>query len=254
MSKPGIYRQEMTWEKDFTTMPNAWIRDERISFKAKGLLQYLLSHNIGYGLTIAQIERQTKDGTASIRSALDELVDAGYLTTEHTKDVRGYNSGLRYELLNPECENPSLENPSLENPSLENRTAYKKTNIKENNNKENKDIRTNARIEREFESFYNLYPRKVARGRAKAAYVKALKRTDPETLIAGLQNWVDKTQITDKRFIPHPDAWLNADRWLDEDFTTIIDKHKPLDKEAERAAQLARMLERERLEDEQNAT
>jgi hypothetical protein len=46
----------------FTQVRNAWLRDERISYKAKGLLAYLSSHAEGYRLSQAQIVRQGTDG------------------------------------------------------------------------------------------------------------------------------------------------------------------------------------------------
>jgi hypothetical protein len=253
MNAAGIYRQEMTWERDFTVMPNAWIRDERISFKAKGLLQYLLSHTVGYGLTIGQIERQTKDGSASIRSALDELVMAGYLITEHTKDARGYNAGLRYELLNPDCENPSLENPSLENPSLENRSAYKKTNTRENKVREDKETRTNARnvFEQQFEQFYNLYPRKVSKAKAKLKLEAALKKTSFDVIMGGLQAYIDNNQFSSVQFVAHPNQWLMDERW-DDDYSTTGFTPKKTQRELEKEAMDQWMKEQEALENEVN--
>ena len=35
----------------FTIVPNEWLRDPRISWKAKGLLAYIASHQEGYRLT-----------------------------------------------------------------------------------------------------------------------------------------------------------------------------------------------------------
>jgi len=117
MTLPGIYRAGLDFERGFTRIPNYWLRDSRISFKAKGLLAYLLSHEIGYTITLGQIERETGDGKSAIRATVSELEDAGYLMTQRTTDERGYNAGLAWFLQdpNPKCENPTLENPTLEN-------------------------------------------------------------------------------------------------------------------------------------------
>lgn len=220
MNQAGINRAEMSWERDFTSMPNAWIRDESISFKAKGLLQYLLSHNAGYELTIAQIVRQTKDGKDSIRSAMTELVDAGYLLTYQTKDARGYNGPLAYFLHEPgsveipKADNPEQENPKEENPTLENPPAYRKQL-----NKENKVIKKTTKDEEIrllFAEFYQNYPRKLGRGQALTAFKAALSLTTIEEITLGLKTYIKLTANTDPKFIKHPATWLNGQCWADE--------------------------------------
>lgn len=197
----GIYREQMSWENNFTIAPNAWLRDNRISFKAKGLLLYLLSHEIGYNITFSQIERETKDGQSAIRAGIDELVVAGYLEVNHTRDSNGYNAGLAYLLKNPNCENPNLENPNLDN-----RTAYKKTNIKEE-----KELRTN--IQNEFEQFWEIYPRK--QGKADAYKAFSSLEIPFEAVIAGVKRYRDDPNRL-PAFTKMPGTWLRAGCWDDE--------------------------------------
>jgi hypothetical protein len=64
----------------FTQVRNAWLRDRRISWKAKGLLAYFRSHTGGYRLSHAQMVREATDGKDSVTTALRELEAAGYLT------------------------------------------------------------------------------------------------------------------------------------------------------------------------------
>lgn len=64
----------------FTMLRNCWLRDERTSLKAKGLLGYLMSHAEGYKISQAQIVRQNDDGREAVRTGLDELERNGYLT------------------------------------------------------------------------------------------------------------------------------------------------------------------------------
>lgn len=70
----------------------------------------------------------------------------------------------------------------------------------------------------DFEAFWTAYPRKVAKGAARKAYLAALKRIrafDPAaTILAGLI--AQAPAWSDPRFIPHPTTWLNGDRWADE--------------------------------------
>jgi hypothetical protein len=62
-----------------------------------------------------------------------------------------------------------------------------------------------------FETWWQAYPRKVAKGTAAKAYAKALTLTDADTLLGAL----DREWGT-RKYIPHPTTWLNAQRWLDE--------------------------------------
>ncbi len=205
--KSGIYRSEFDFDKGFTRIPNEWIRNKRLSAKSKGLLVYLLSHEVGYNITLNQVEREMADGKAAIRSAIAELIEAGYLRTEMTKDARGYNAGLAYYLQNPECENPTLENPTLEN-----RTALRRTL-----NKEDKDKRTNAQIlEPEFDLFWEMYPRKVGKKAARLAYSKAVGSNGSVEILTGAQRLANDPNLPEPRFIPHPATWLNEGRWEDE--------------------------------------
>ncbi|WP_407976119.1 YdaU family protein [Brucella pseudogrignonensis] len=65
----------------------------------------------------------------------------------------------------------------------------------------------------EFESqFWPLYPNKVGKPVARTAFLKARKKADLETIIAGLRAYVSKT---DDRAWCNPSTWLNQERWTD---------------------------------------
>ncbi|MEV5606981.1 hypothetical protein [Streptomyces sp. NPDC052225] len=70
-----------------------------------------------------------------------------------------------------------------------------------------------------FEDFWQAYPRKVAKGSARTAYVKAVKRgADPATVTAAAAKHAAQWRAahTEVRFIPHPATWLNQERYEDE--------------------------------------
>lgn len=66
-----------------------------------------------------------------------------------------------------------------------------------------------------FAVFWEAYPNKVGKRAAETAYDRALKRSDAETIFAGLERAKTCRQWADG-FIPHPTTWLNQDRWADE--------------------------------------
>jgi len=70
-----------------------------------------------------------------------------------------------------------------------------------------------------FVAFYEQYPRKEARPKALAAYLKALKAGHPhDRIIDGLSRWNDywTAQRTERKFIPLPASFLNAHKFNDE--------------------------------------
>jgi uncharacterized protein YdaU (DUF1376 family) len=68
-------------------------------------------------------------------------------------------------------------------------------------------------LKAEFENeFWPLYPHKVGKPEGLKAFIKARQRADLETMMAGLQRYVRKT---DDRPWCNPSTWLNQDRWSD---------------------------------------
>lgn len=71
----------------------------------------------------------------------------------------------------------------------------------------------------QFEQFWNACPRKTAKGNARAAWLKAIKKTSPDEIISGMLRYAKTTAGTEVNFIAHPATWLNGERWLDEHST-----------------------------------
>lgn len=172
-----------------------------------------MSHEVGYNITLGQIEREIQLGQTAIRSAANELKKAGWLTTQRTHDDRGFNAGLAWILTDPEADNPDLENPTLANPTLEKQATYREYKLNENTNKR----RTYEQTE-SFSEFWNLYPRKIGKQAALRAFIKAADKTDSTTIIAGVQRMATDPNLPPKQFIPHPATWLNEGRWDDEPY------------------------------------
>ena len=68
-----------------------------------------------------------------------------------------------------------------------------------------------------FEQFWNLYPKKVAKGAAIKSW-KKLNAAEQSEAIEALPNHLKywKAKDTDKEYIPYPATWLNQMRYLDE--------------------------------------
>lgn len=254
---PGIYRTKLSFEQGFTRIPNSWLRDNRIGFRAKGLLAYLLSHEVGYTITLGQIQRETGDGRSAIRSAVDELEHAGYLQTKRTHDERGWNAGLAWILQDP---NPECENPTLENPTLENRTTLEE-NLNKKKTKE--EVNPQPSVEEAFNFFWQAYPRKVEKIDARKAFVAALKVATEKELLDGVRRLATDPNLPQKNFIPYPASWLRAGGWTNEPYPERVlsaeeKKQKEADalahrREAERMAMERQREEWQRIEAEAKA-
>ena len=68
-----------------------------------------------------------------------------------------------------------------------------------------------------FDEWWKLYPRKVGKGEARKAYVKALKTTSRETLTAGLEAFIlAEPWRGEIQYCPHASKWLNQGYWENE--------------------------------------
>ena len=66
-------------EKNYTVLDNTFIKDTRLSWKAKGLMTYLLSLPDDWTIHLSEIEQLATDGKSALLSAINELKEFGYL-------------------------------------------------------------------------------------------------------------------------------------------------------------------------------
>lgn len=143
-----IFRIEKT--KNYTVMANFHLREKSMSLKAKGLLSWMLSNTDDWDYSIEGIVANCKENKTAIRTALQELVDFGYLEIkklmpESYEDESGnkqvIRSRIEYEYIVHEepIKNNSvnISIQDIENVSVENHTQINtktsNTNKKEKN-------------------------------------------------------------------------------------------------------------------------
>jgi hypothetical protein len=91
-------------ERNFTMIDRDAVRDDRLSFRALGLLTWLLDHPDDWRISSEQLGRLGREGRDAIRSAMRELDEFGYLVRRRWRDAKGH---FRTEVLVIEC--PSCE-------------------------------------------------------------------------------------------------------------------------------------------------
>lgn len=100
-----LIRRLLPFERNYTTIPNLWVRDDRLSFKARGILAMLLSHEHGWSVTLKQLAGASTDGLAAVRTGVNELEQLGYLIRRTSR--RGQADD--WEL----CDPSGLSDPAL---------------------------------------------------------------------------------------------------------------------------------------------
>lgn len=182
------------FDEQFTQIKNDWLRDERISFKARGLLAYIESHSTGWQISVHWLAAKNPEGKEAIRSAIQELELYGYLRRDQ-ENIGGKFGEVVWTTQEPLAENPLAENPPHKN-------TISKNTIDKNKEREL------------FDEFWAIYPKKVDKAIAFRQFRRALSRVGFETILAGVIRFANDPNLpTEKRFVKNPATWLNAEAW-----------------------------------------
>ena len=134
-----LIRGEHFVDSHYTQIQNSWLRDERLSLGAIGLIAQISSHKPGWTITIENLARANNVGRDAIRTLVNELMDAGYLSRskERERNERGHLTSYTYITQDPlkhgdvsSTAKPTLDGPTLDNPhhkkNIEKNTIEKK--------------------------------------------------------------------------------------------------------------------------------
>jgi hypothetical protein len=236
-----IVRGEHNFDSHFTQVPNAWLRDKRLSYKARGLLAELMSHSIGFEVSIKRLALTGVDGRDSISSAIFELESFGYLQREQLRNSDGTLSHTLWTTKDPET--PWTGFPATAEPTTDNQHLKK-------NNKKNTETKNSYAYY--FDLFWSNYPRKVGKGAAEKAFAILLSHSNlppdeiGEIIADGARRLAQDPNLPPAQFIPHPSTWLNRLGWEDEPYPEREKTEQEL--EAQRLERLAKEREKTRME------
>lgn len=133
MSKDKTVVRVVKRENPFVQIDKTPINDERLSWKAKGLLVYLLSKPDDWTIMISDLIKRAKDGRDSIYAGLKELEVTGYLSRRRDRDENGKFLPIEYTVYETPQHRDLIEGkplpdfPDTDIPSTSGKSGYGKT-------------------------------------------------------------------------------------------------------------------------------
>lgn len=127
---------------NFVMIDKTFLEDDRLSFKAKGILAYLLSKPDDWKVIVGNLVNSSREGKAAVYAGLKELKEYGYYQKVPIRNEQGTRI-IRWEstiyevpisLLTDfqEIENQDIENQFIENRERNNNYNTNKLNITNN--------------------------------------------------------------------------------------------------------------------------
>lgn len=195
----------------YSKISNLVLQDKRLSFKARGLIAYILSLPDDWVIQAKHLESESPQGREAIYSALKELSVFGYMQKEYLHNEDGHITHTRWI---------AYDEPSSE---INRITGFPK-NGESATTKEISELKRKEEDKRASDlakaiEIYNAYPRKIARPVALKAILKASEKIALDDLHGHVKEYADAVATWPKEqreFVPHPASWINHERWNDE--------------------------------------
>jgi len=131
-------------ERNYTTLDNTFLKDKRLSAKAKWLFAYLLMLPEDWKIYISELVNNFSDWETSIRNWIKELQKFWYIKIEKIRNNKWQFIATAYYIIEtPNTENPDVENPNMDEQDVENQWLQSTYNTKYwilQNTYNNKDI------------------------------------------------------------------------------------------------------------------
>ncbi|PFD11051.1 DnaD domain protein [Bacillus cereus] len=106
----GIFRVKK--DNNYSVINNTGLKDKRLSWKAKGILAYILTLPDDWVFYREELSQHAKDGINSLRAGMQELKEYGYIKRFPVRDEK--NKIVRWETIIYEI--PMDDFPPVENP------------------------------------------------------------------------------------------------------------------------------------------
>ena len=125
---------------NFTIADNGFIKDPKLSAKAKGVMIYMLSLPKSWNFSLRELATHFRDGKDAINNALKELEGCGYLEKKLHRDEEGRFQRTHYivheqSINESDSSDPVLSKPVMVNPLMDIQTQVSINITKEEKNK-----------------------------------------------------------------------------------------------------------------------
>lgn len=111
--------------RDFTVLSNEFLKDTRLSWKAKGIIAYVAMLPDDWVLNMRDLVNRSTDGRDSLYSGIKELETYGYCAKTMRRNPDGTIAGYAYEICDKSVFKPFTENPVMDTPQPENPDTVK---------------------------------------------------------------------------------------------------------------------------------
>lgn len=207
----GIRRSALAFEEKFTRIPNEWARDARLSRRARGLLVEIMSHRVGWHVTIRSLAASGKEGRDAIQTALSELLEHGYVRRSQGRASAGKFGEIEYELCDPQAvAGFPVHGSTASGSAVSGESVTKKTISSEDHQRE---VLSDL-----LDVLWMMWPasRRSTRKVVEKSLGTALKSTDAPTLIEAVNTHTDVWSTwppSEVQYVPLLSTWLNQERW-----------------------------------------
>ena len=147
---------------------------------------------------------------ASIDRAAQELVDSGAMTKKQR-----HNSSVVYTLQVSSPPHRGVITGDKGGSSGVTRGVLTGDDLTITTELEPEELEPLNDIVQVFNEFWDVYPRKQGKGKAKEAFIKASKLANVELILLGAERYAADPNLPDPKFVPLPATWLNQERWDD---------------------------------------
>lgn len=233
-------------KSNYWITPNHILNNKNLSFRAKGLFWYLQSKPENRDFSIHRIKHDTKEWRDAVNVWLQELEKNGFLVRRKYQDSKWLRN-IEYILSeNPYTENPYTEKPYTENTETNKKRISKKELVKKNiynhfkktfknwiklikkNYNSYKSLKTSIqkekkvpakkekvniieKQEKQFQQFWEHYPRKVNKQKAKLKFFELNEKTKQKAIESAKKySLQEKQKWTEINYIKHPTTRLNS--------------------------------------------
>ena len=253
----SMFRIKKDKDNPYVMLNKEFLNDEKLSWKSKGVLSYLLTLPDDWQIYETEISKHSKDGKDSLKSAMKELIDLGYIVRgDRKRDEKGMLKGYEYTVYErsihsgktyvgkPNVGKPATTNIDLTNIDLNNinicpsddRTITSENEI---NKKDNKEL-----IEA-TEKIWKLYPRKEGRKAAFKKIPKLIKQYGKEQIEMCVRRYDLKvyTEKIPKKYIQMGSTFFNSgymdylDEYYKQEDNTEIEEKVEVKEEIEQPKQ-----------------